>query len=189
MSGYACWTKHGEHKEVVDEDPMVEEGMCNNVSIEQDIDVGIDNDVDDLDEMLRNMDDDFNSEKFSMMMKDYETPLFSGCKKEHNKLHVVLILLQMKASNNWSDKSFTELLQFMKNLLLKENELPQNTYQAKKVVCPLGLEVEKIHACRNDCMLFRGGNAMLEECRICGSSRYKQNAVDMDENDTGEVKK
>jgi hypothetical protein len=46
-------------------------------------------------------------------MKDYETPVFSGCKKEHNKLHIVLILLQMKASNGWSDKVFTELLQFL----------------------------------------------------------------------------
>jgi hypothetical protein len=27
------------------------------------------------------------------VMMDYETPLFSGCKKEHNKLHVVLALL------------------------------------------------------------------------------------------------
>jgi hypothetical protein len=43
-------------------------------------------------------------------MKDYETPFFSGCKNEHNKLHVVLTFLQMKASNGWSDKGFNELL-------------------------------------------------------------------------------
>ena len=29
-------------------------------------------------------------------------------------------------------------------------------YEAKKVVCPLGLEVQKIHACINDCILYRG---------------------------------
>ena len=46
------------------------------------------------------------------MMKDYKTSVFLGCKKEHNKLHVVLALLQMKASNCWSDKGFNELLQF-----------------------------------------------------------------------------
>jgi vacuolar-type H+-ATPase subunit B/Vma2 len=50
------------------------------------------------------------NDKFSQIMKEYETPLFSGCKREHNKLHVVLILLQMKASNSWSDKGFNELL-------------------------------------------------------------------------------
>jgi hypothetical protein len=65
----------------------------------------------------------------------------------HNKLPVVLTLLQMKASNGWSDKGFNELLQFLNDLLRKANVLPQSTYQAKKIVCPLGLEVEKIHAC------------------------------------------
>ena len=64
------------------------------------------------------------NDKFSQIMKDYETPLFSGCKKEHNKLHVVLILLQMKASNSWFDKGFNELLQFLNDLLPKANVLP-----------------------------------------------------------------
>jgi hypothetical protein len=80
-------------------------------------------------------------------MKDYETSLFSGYKKEHNKLHLVLILLQINASNGWSDKGFNELLQFLNYLLPKANVLPRSTYQAKKIICPLGLEVEKIHAC------------------------------------------
>jgi hypothetical protein len=56
-----------------------------------------DNDIDDLDEIFRNVDGEFTckgkSQKFSKMMKDYETPMFLRCKKEHNKLHIVLILL------------------------------------------------------------------------------------------------
>jgi hypothetical protein len=36
----------------------------------------------------------------------------------------------------------------------KNNELPANTYEAKKVVCHLGLEVLKIHACIDDCILY-----------------------------------
>jgi hypothetical protein len=79
-------------------------------------------------------------------------------------------MLQMKASNGWSDKCFNELLQFLNDLLQKANVLPRSMYQAKKIVCPLGLEVEKIHAYRNDCMLFRNKDAMLEECRVCGTS-------------------
>jgi hypothetical protein len=39
------------------------------------------------------------NDKFSQIMKDYETSLFSECKKKDNKLHIVLTLLQMKASN------------------------------------------------------------------------------------------
>ena len=96
-----------------------------------------DNDVDDLDEMLRNVENDFTSnsesKKFSKMMKDYETPVYIGCKKEHNKLHVVLTLLQMKASNGWSDKDFSELLQFLRDFLPEEKVLLENVYQAKKL--------------------------------------------------------
>jgi hypothetical protein len=53
----------------------------------------------------------------------------------------------------------------------------------------LQLEVEKIHACRNDCMLFLNDDAMLEECRVCGSSRYKWNVTNIDRDDMGENKK
>jgi hypothetical protein len=53
--------------------------------------------------MLQNVESEISgksqNDKFSQMMKDYKTPLFLGCKREHNKLHVVLTLLQMKASN------------------------------------------------------------------------------------------
>jgi hypothetical protein len=80
----------------------------------KDTDVGGHDDVDDLDEMLQNVESEFNgksqNDKFSQIMKDYETPLFLGCKREHNKLHVVLTLLQMKASNGRSDKGFNKLL-------------------------------------------------------------------------------
>jgi vacuolar-type H+-ATPase subunit B/Vma2 len=55
--------------------------------------------VDDLGEMLRNVVSEFSgksqNEKFSQIMKDYKIPLFSGCKREHNELHIVLTLLQM----------------------------------------------------------------------------------------------
>jgi hypothetical protein len=97
----------------------------------EDTDVGGDDDVDDLDEILKNVESEFSgksqNDKFSQIMKDYETPLFSGCKKEHNKLHVVLTLLQMKASNGWSNKGFNKLLQFFNDLFPKANVLPQST--------------------------------------------------------------
>ena len=44
----------------------------------------------------------------------------------------------------------------MKNLLPKGNTLPETTYHARKVVCPLELEAQKIHACLNDRILHRG---------------------------------
>ena len=53
------------------------------------------------------------------------------------------------------DKEFEKLLKILKKKLPKDNELPDSTYAAKKVVRPLGLEVQKIHACPNDSTAVR----------------------------------
>ena len=51
--------------------------------------------------------------------------------------------------------------------------MPTTTYQAKKIICLLGLEYEKIHACKNDCMLYRGDACKdMLECKVCKSPRY-----------------
>jgi hypothetical protein len=62
----------------------------------------------------------------------------------------------------------------MKKKLPKDNELPDSTYEAKKVLCPLGLEVQKIHACINDCILYCGKEYdNLEACPVCTTVWYK----------------
>ncbi|KAL0373233.1 UNVERIFIED_CONTAM: hypothetical protein Scaly_1004900 [Sesamum calycinum] len=43
----------------------------------------------------------------------------------------------------------------------------------KKLVKDLGLPVEKIHACKNGCMLYWKDDVDLEYCKFCGDSRYK----------------
>jgi hypothetical protein len=51
------------------------------------------------------------------------------------------------------------------------NKLPTST--AKEVVFPVGLEVQKIHACANDCILHHGEeNEKLKFCSVCKASRY-----------------
>jgi len=50
------------------------------------------------------------------------------------------------------DKAFGKLLKIQKKMLPKPNKLPTTTYEAKKIVYPLGLQIEKIHACPNDVM-------------------------------------
>jgi hypothetical protein len=61
------------------------------------------------------------------------------------------------------------LLKIVKKMLSKDNELPTSTYEAKKIVYPLGLEVQKIHACPNDCKDYENLNA----CPVCSALRYK----------------
>jgi hypothetical protein len=85
-----------------------------------------------------------------------------------------LELLQWKASNGLSDKGFEELLKLMKNLLPESNTLLETTYEARKVVCPLELEAQKIHACPNGCILYRGEEyENLDTCPVCNTCRYK----------------
>jgi hypothetical protein len=82
--------------------------------------------------------------------------------------------LQWKASNGLSDKGFDELLKLIKKLLPKGNTLPETTYEARHAVCPLGLEAQKIHACPNDCILYRGEEyENVDACLICKACRYK----------------
>ena len=85
-----------------------------------------------------------------------------------------LEMLQWKAANGVTDKGFEELLGIAKNMLLEGNKLPSTIYKAKKVVGPLGLEVQKIHACPNDCILYHGDEyEKLNVCPICNAKRYK----------------
>jgi hypothetical protein len=82
--------------------------------------------------------------------------LYPNCKDGNTKLGTTLELLQWKAKTGLSDKGFDKLLKIMKKKLPKDNELPDSMYEAKKVLCPLGLEVQKIHACINECILYHG---------------------------------
>jgi hypothetical protein len=56
----------------------------------------------------------------------------------------------------------------------KDNKLPANTYEAKKIVCPLELEVQEIHVCPNDCILYRGEEYKnLNACPVWSAFWYK----------------
>ena len=100
--------------------------------------------------------------------------LYPGCKKKYSKLSVTLTLLRFKAESGLSNKAFTQLLSLFKDILPKDNVLPKSTNEVKIFFCPLELEVQKIHACVNDCMLYHGDYKDLRSCRICKHARYKR---------------
>jgi hypothetical protein len=68
----------------------------------------------------------------------------NGCGKEFIQLCVVLELLKLMANHGWSDNSFSELLSLLAKLLPKPNTLSTSTYRAKKLICQLSLDVDKI---------------------------------------------
>jgi len=46
----------------------------------------------------------------------------------------MLRLMNLKAINGWTNKSFTELLRLLKDMLPKGNTLPNRNYEAKKML-------------------------------------------------------
>jgi hypothetical protein len=98
-----------------------------------------------------------------------------GCHKEHMVLCMTLELLKLKGSNGWSDSSLSALLELLSMVLPKPNGLPTSTYLAKKIICPLTLGVEKIHAFSNCYILYRKEHEFKDKCPRCNASRYKWN--------------
>ncbi|XP_028215128.1 uncharacterized protein LOC114397232 [Glycine soja] len=129
-----------------------------------------------IEEMIRDLGQEGFEEAHAALYDNIEVdskmPLYSGC-ISFTKLSAVLALVNLKARFGWSDKSFSELLMLLTNMLPADNILPKNHYQAKKILCPVGMQYEKIHACCNDCILYRDDFAELDYCPVCGVSRYR----------------
>jgi hypothetical protein len=61
----------------------------------------------------------------------------------------------------------------------KKKELPEKTYLAKQMIYPIDLEVKKIHACSNDCILYRWDKYKdLDACPKSEAPRYKEGLSD-----------
>jgi hypothetical protein len=88
-------------------------------------------------------------------------------------LWITLELLKLKASDRWSYTSFSTLLELLTKVLPKSNSLPNNTYQAKKIICPLTSGIEKSHACPNHCILYQKEHEFKDRYPRCNASQYK----------------
>ncbi|KAL6656744.1 hypothetical protein ACP70R_004524 [Stipagrostis hirtigluma subsp. patula] len=108
---------------------------------------------------------------FANLSKDANIELYPGC-KSFSKLSFIVRLYQNKCLYGWSKESVTAQLKMWADALPAGSHVPTNYYQAKKVINSLGLDYQKIHACPNDCMLFRGERENQDSCHVCGSSRW-----------------
>jgi len=110
---------------------------------------------------------------YETMSADVENLLYVDSTK-FTRFTTVLRLMNLKAMNGWTDKSFTELVVLLNEMFPEENTLPTQNYNAKKILCPMVMKYKRIHACPNDCILYRKEFDDLKKCPKCGSSRYKQ---------------
>ncbi|KAL0544362.1 hypothetical protein IC582_019476 [Cucumis melo] len=132
------------------------------------------NDVGSVKEMIEVAHEEYPKDPngFEKLLVDVEKPLYEGCKK-YTKLSTLIKLYNLKVRYGWGVASFSELLKTLKEILSTTNELPNSLYEAKKTLGALGMEYEKIHACPNNCCLYRKEFANATECPECGHSRWK----------------
>lgn len=117
-----------------------------------------------------------NAAKFYRRLKEAETELYENCPIGVTDLSFAIELLNLKQTNNWTNKSITEMLKFLRKIF-PATKIPKSYYQANKLTSDLGFKYETWDACPNNCTLFRNETAHLEHCEICGASRYKSSST------------
>lgn len=135
---------------------------------------------DDLNQMLNityaNRGPNVDARKFYRLVEDGKKPLYPGC-KQFSRLSFLVKLYHWKCLNGITESAFGEILQLLKEAF-PDVEVPASFNSAKKVIKDLGLDYQKIHACRNDCMLYWGQNENELSCKTCGTSRWRDTEED-----------
>ncbi|KAL4032266.1 hypothetical protein IC575_005336 [Cucumis melo] len=162
---YKVWFWHGE---------QLPESFLYEESSKFDTYMYEENDVGSINEMIEVAHEEYSKDpnEFAKLLNDAEKPLYEGCKK-FTKLSTLVKLYNLRVRYGWSDISFSELLKTLKEILPTSNEIPTSMYEAKKTLGALEMSYEKIHACPNECCLYRKEHANATECPKCGESRWK----------------
>ncbi|XP_016177886.1 uncharacterized protein LOC107620200 [Arachis ipaensis] len=114
---------------------------------------------------------------FNDLLSDGEQELYLGCSK-YSKLSFLVKLYHFKCMCSVSDKAMSMILDLLQDAFEQE-KLPKAVYEARKTIRKLGIEYNKIDACPNDCMLYRGDDENLTKCKKCECSRWNKTSSDM----------
>ena len=157
---YTTWIWHGEQlgKKGIDVE------MTNTYSMSRDVDDHYRGIHENVDEQQDNCPMNF--------VEDVEIPLYPGCSK-YTRLSAAAVLNKHKTMYGYSNKSFDNLLEILCDMLPELNTIPNSTRSVEMLLKPFQLDCIRIHACVNDCCLFRNDLEKSETCPKCGSSRWK----------------
>ncbi|KAL0423303.1 UNVERIFIED_CONTAM: hypothetical protein Sradi_0865100 [Sesamum radiatum] len=106
------------------------------------------------------------SERFFDVVQAVDQPLYSGC--DQSQLAAVARQVNIKAEHNMSERCYDQVSQWASDLLPHDHTLPSSYYNTKKMIRDLGLPVEKIHVCRNGCVLYWKKDIDMEYCKFRG---------------------
>ncbi|XP_024155882.1 uncharacterized protein LOC112163849 [Rosa chinensis] len=113
-----------------------------------------------------------DKDNYDKLLQEAERELYPGC-TEYSVLTFVVELIHCKVDNLWTNKSVDTLLQMMKKMCPKPNNIPESYYACKKILKGIGLGYETIHVCKHDCALFYKENEGKDKCPVCNEPRYK----------------
>ena len=114
--------------------------------------------------------------EFYELVRDGNQELYEGCSK-YSKLSFLVKLYHIKCLCGITNKAMSMILELLHDAFAQA-KIPESFYEMKKIINKLGLNYTKIHACPNDCMLYWGEDANIEECKRCHTSRWKPKSND-----------
>ncbi|XP_012832690.1 PREDICTED: uncharacterized protein LOC105953559 [Erythranthe guttata] len=181
MKGYTNWVAHGEDTltDHVDSQNFNEFNMLGDMT-------GLVHDAFGVNDTNSNMEEEPNGQAkvFFELFDDAQKELYPGC-KQFSKLTFLIRLFHLKCTGKWYNKSFTMLLELLKEAFPEATKsLPSSYYEVQKIIGKLGLTCIKIHACPNDCMLYWKEHENDIACHVCKTSRYDQAQTNVDEGDS-----
>jgi hypothetical protein len=94
---------------------------------------------------------------------------------EHTIVSVLAFITRItsiKSKFTFSNKSYKELLRLFSDVLPSNHKMPKDMYQSKKLLSALGMEYEKIDACKDNCMIFYKEHKNEKKCLKCGKLRF-----------------
>jgi hypothetical protein len=87
-------------------------------------------------------------------------------------VQVVTCLMGFKSKYSFSNQCNNDIMKFVIDLIPMKHNMPKDVCRSMKIVANLGMDYEKIDACKKDCMLFCKEHKDDTECMHCGRSRY-----------------
>jgi len=94
------------------------------------------------------------AKKFFALLKEAQQVLGEGSRL--TKLSFMVRLFQLKCMSGWSNNSTGQALELFSNAFPPGHCILDTYEKARKIIRDLWLTYIKIHACVNDCVLFRG---------------------------------
>jgi hypothetical protein len=71
-----------------------------------------------------------------------------------SQLAAVTRLMAIKLKYNFSVSCYNDIVDLILDMLPKLHKFPKDFYHSKKLLAGLGMLYQKIHVCKNNCMLF-----------------------------------